>query len=248
MEKIKSNVRDESKMKNTIDDKLTIKEILQRIWQKKIFIIATIMITTICSAGIAYKVLTPEYYSEVVLRVGIPCTTERQADLASYRFGKIAEYCNSIPDVSLNGDGEKAFITWQSTSAESAKKMADAGILGLKEYLRNEKNNPLIQHRKAIEEQLAKLKIAIDALEKEALHSKHKPQKVQYELDALYTMYKAASKQLVSARIDEVGSAISLQVLEAPELGHQPLKTKKEVIVGASAIVSGILAMLIVLL
>ena len=248
MEKIKSNVRDESEMKNTIDDKLTIKEIGQRIWQKKVFIITTVMITTICAGGIAYKVLIPEYYSDVALRVDIPHNSERQADLASHRFNQIAEYCSSIPGVLLKGDGNEGVITWKSTSPESAKKMADAGVAGLQEYLRNEKNNLFIQHRKAIEEQLATLKTAIDALEKKTIHSQSKSQELRYELDALYTMYKAASKQLVAARIDEAGSAISLQVLSAPELGHQPFKTKKEVIVGGSAIVSGVLAVLMVLL
>lgn len=250
MEKIKSNVRDESEMKNTIDDKLTIKEILQRVWQKKIFIIATIMITTICAAGIAYKILIPEYYSEVVVRLSIPHNSERQADLASYRFEQIANYCNSIPNASLSEgrDGDSTIISWKSTSPESAKKMADAGVKSIKDFLQNRKNNPLTQHRKAIEEQLATLKTAIDALEKKVLHSNGKSQDLRYELDALHTMYKSASKQLVTARIDEAGSAISLQVLSAPELGRQPVNTKKQFIVGASAMVSGILAVLIVLL
>lgn len=235
-------------MKDTIEKKLNIKEIGQRIWNKKIFIIATVMISTMCAGGVAYKVLVPKYYSEVAIKVGIPCNSERQADLASYRFSQMAEYCNSIPDVSLNADGETVFITWTSTSPESAKKLADAGVKGLQEYVRSEKNNPLIQHRKAIEEQLATLKTAINVLEAKVLNSQSKSKESQYELDALYTMYKAASKQLVSARIDEVGSTISLHVLSAPELGHQPLKTKKEFIVGASAIVSGVLAVLMVLL
>eukprot|EP01029_Cantina_marsupialis_P020496 TRINITY_DN4804_c0_g1_i1.p1 TRINITY_DN4804_c0_g1~~TRINITY_DN4804_c0_g1_i1.p1 ORF type:complete len:236 (-),score=13.02 TRINITY_DN4804_c0_g1_i1:457-1164(-) len=235
-------------MDNTIEKKLTLKEILHRIWSKKIFIIATVMISTICAGGIAYKLLIPEYYSEVFIRVIIPHNSKRQADLASYRFNQFAEYCNSIPNVSLNDDGEKAIIKWKSTSPESAKKMADAGFAGLQQYIRNEKNNPLIQHRKAVEEQLATLKTAIDALEKKALNSRSKSKELRYELDALYTMYKSASKQLVAARIDEAGSSISLQVISAPELGHQPLKTKKEFIVGASAIVSSVLAVLIVLL
>lgn len=235
-------------MKDTIDKKLTIKEIVQRIWHKKIFIITIVIVSTLCAGGIAYKVLIPKYYSKVVLRISIPHNSERQASLASYRFDQLAEYCNSIPDASLSDYGEVAFITWKSTSPEAAKKMAEAGVKGVQEFLRNEKNNPLIQHRKAIEEQLVALKTAIDALEKKTLHSHSKSQDVRYELDALYTMYKAASKQLVAARIDEVGSAISLQVLSAPKLGHQPLKTRKEFIVGASAIVSGILAVLIVLL
>lgn len=250
MKNIKSNVENESKMKDTIDKKLTIKEIVHRIWQKKIFIIATVMISTLCAGGIAYKVLVPVYYSEVVLRVGIPYNSERQAGLASYRFNQIAEYCNSMPGATLSGGeyGEKTVISWKSASPESAKKMADAGVEGLQEFLRNEKNNPLTQHRKAIEEQLATLKTAIAALEKKVLHSHSKSQELRYELDALYTMYKAANKQLVSARIDEAGSVISLQILSAPELGHQSLKTKKEVIVGASAIASGVLAVLMVLL
>lgn len=235
-------------MKDTLEEKLTLKEIVHRIWQKKIFIIAAVVISTLCAGGIAYKVLKPVYYSEVAIKVGIPQNSERQADLASYRFNQMAEYCNSIPDVSLNADGETVFITWKSTSPELAKKMADAGVEGLQEYVRNEANNPLILHRKAIEEQLVTLKASIDSLEKKALHSQSKSQDLRYELDALHTMYNVASKQLVTARIDEAGSTISLQVLSAPELGHQPLKTKKEFIVGASAIVTGVLAVLIVLL
>lgn len=237
-------------MKDTLEEKLTLKEIVHRIWQKKIFIIAAVMLSALCAGGIAYKVLKPVYYSTVVVRVGIPHNSERQADLASYRFDQIANYCNSIPNTSLSEgrDGDSTIISWKSTSPELAKKMADAGVKSIQNFLKNGKNNPLTQHRKAIEEQLATLKASIDALEKKALHSQGKSQDLRYELDALHTMYKAASKQLVTARIDEAGSAISLKVLSAPELGQQPLKTKKGFIVGASAIVTGILAVLIVLL
>ena len=244
MKKAKSNIEDTQEIDSLEDERITLTEIVKRIWHKKIFILAAIIIGTISTGFVVYKVLVPQYRSSVTFRIDIPRNTERQASLVSYRYEQLKAYCESFPDVLLESRNDNARMSWLSTSPETAKTMADAGLVRLKEYLRNEDNNPLTLHRKAIEGQMEVLRVSIDQLELETVNSSGKSR----ELDAMHAMYKAASEQLVSARIEEAGSGISLTVLAEPSVNYQPFKPKRELIVGASFVVSGILAVLIVLL
>lgn len=248
MKKEKNNVEDTQNIDSLEDERITLAEIVKRIWHKKIFIIAAIVIGTISTGLFVYQVLVPQYSSSVTFRVAIPRNTDRQASLVSYRYEQLKAYCESFPDVLLESLNDSARMSWLSTSPEEAKNLADAGLARLQEYLRNEDNNPLTLHRKAIEGQMEELRVSLDKLESKALGSNVKSREFQYELDAMHAMYKKASEQLVSARIEEAGSDISLTVLAAPSVNYEPFKPKRELIVGASFVVSGILAVLIVLL
>lgn len=248
MIKRKSNVEDTQKIDSLEDEKITLTEIVRRIWHKKIFILAAILVGTLGTGFVVYQLIVPQYSSSLIFKVDMPRNTARQAELVPYRYEQLKMYCETFPGALLESQNTTAHMSWNATTPEAAKTMADAGLVRLQEYLRNENNNPLALHRKAIESQLKVLKAKLDKLKSEALHSSSKSRELQYELNATHAMYNKASEQLVSARIDEAGSAISVKILSAPSLSNEPSKPKRKLIVGASFVVSGILAVLIVLL